>query len=49
MLTPTVTEITRGSAHRHAGAQPRSAGLRGFHDVRRSPRSTPAGGRQRMR
>jgi hypothetical protein len=50
MLTPTVTEISRGSAHRHhAGAQPRSAGLRGFHDVRRSPRSTPAGGLQRMR
>ena len=45
MLTPTVTEISRGSAHRHhAGAQPRSAGLRGFHETRRSPRSAPAGG-----
>jgi len=50
MLTPTVTETSRGSAHRHhAGAQPRSAGLRGFHETRRSPRNAPAGGLKRMR
>jgi hypothetical protein len=50
MLTPTVTAISRGSAHRHhAGAQPRSAGLRGFHETRVSARSAPAGGFARMR
>ena len=45
MLTPTVTEISRGSAHRHhADDAGRTTGLRGFHDVRMSPRSAPSGG-----
>jgi len=49
MLTPTVTETSRGSAHRDPGAAfGRSAGLRGFHETRRSPRSAPGGG-ARMR
>jgi hypothetical protein len=50
MLTPKVTEISRGSAHRHQPvAAARTAGLRGFRETRRSPRSAPSGGLARMR